>query len=391
VAPALGPALAALVLVLHVAHATGLRNLLAVAIAASAAYLLLRTRQLPPLALPAAAWIALGLASAAWSPDADATLKAVFYDSVLPIGTLWAAYLATRRAPASRALPVAVAVGVAFLAALTALAYLAGLATQLPEVSGSGMFYYFPGPGVSSTMSVLALPIALILVADDEAVVRRAGYAAGACCLVAGVGSLNRMFLPSATAVLAAFIFWYWPHLTPRRRKWAITGIFACALAAVGVVAMQTATREHASVAGDIRLESWREWGAVAGEAPLLGHGFGQKILAALGKERISARLAEREPHIRTHAHNVFVDVVLQLGIAGLMVFLWLLGALVRTAWRTRDNRLTSAALLALVVAVVAKNLTDDFMHLATAIAFWAYAGFLLGRLAPAGASTEPR
>jgi O-antigen ligase len=388
---ALGPALAALVLVLHVAHATGLRNLLAAAVAAGGAYLLMRARRLPPLALPAAAWIALGLASAAWSPDADATLKAVVYDSVLPIGALWAAYLATRHAPASRALPAAVVAGVAFLAALTALAYLAGVATQLPEESGSGTFYYFPGPGVSSTLSVLALPIVLILVADDEVATRRAGYTAGACMLLAGVGSLNRMFLPSATLVLTAFLLWYWPHLAPRRRRWALAGVAACAMAAVGAVAIQTATREYASVSGDVRLDSWREWGTVAGEAPLLGHGFGKKILASLGKERISARLAEREPHIRSHAHNVFLDVVLQLGIVGLTVFSWLLAALARAAWRARGNRLASAALLALVVAVVAKNLTDDFMHQAVAIAFWAYAGLLLGRLAPAAGAAVPR
>lgn len=390
-ARALGPALATLVLVLHVAHATGLRNLLAAAVATSAAYLLIRARKLPPLALPAATWITLGLASAAWSPDADATLKAVVYDSVLPIGALWAAYLATRYAPASRAVPAAVVAGVAFLAALTALAYFAGVATQLPEESGSRMFYYFPGPGVSSTMSVLALPIVLILAADGEAATRRAGYAAGACILLAGVGSLNRMFLPSATLVLGAFLLWYWPHLAPERRRRALAGVAACAIAAVGTVAMQTASREFASVTRDVRLDSWREWGAVAGEAPLLGHGFGRKILASLGRERISAQLADREPHIRSHAHNVFLDVVLQLGMVGLAVFSWLLAALVLEAWRARGDRLASAALLSLVVALVAKNLTDDFMHQAVAIAFWAYAGLLLGRLSQNGAHIAAR
>lgn len=388
---ALGPVLAALVLVLHVAHATGLRNLLAAAVATGAAYLMLRARQLPPLALPGAAWIALGLVSATWSPDADATLKAVLYDSVLPIGALWAAYLASRHAHASRALPAATIAGVAFLAALTVLAYFAGLATHLPEESGAGMLYYFPGPGVSSTLSALALPIALILVADEEAATRRAGYAAGACILVAGVGSVNRMFLPSATLALATFLLWYWPRLAPRQRKWALAGTLACALAAIGVVAIQTATRESASISGDVRLDSWREWGAVAGKAPLLGHGFGRKILASLGKEEISARLAEREPRIRSHAHNAFLDVVLQLGIVGLAVFSWLLAALAREAWRARGDRLTGAALLALITAIVAKNLTDDFMYQAVAIAFWAYAGLLLGRLAPAAGAAVPR
>lgn len=390
---ALGLAVPALVLVLHVAHATGLRNLLAAAVAASAAYLLLRARQLPPLALPAAAWIALGLASAAWSPDADATLKAVVYDSVLPIGAFWAAYLAAGSTPVARTLPAAVFAGTAFLAALTALAHLAGLgaAAVLAEESGTGLLYRYPGPGAASTLSVLALPLALLLAMDAGTAARRMGYAAMACIVLAGVGSVNRMFLPSATLAIAAFLLWNWPRFTPRRRRWALAGILACALATAGVVALQSGTREGAAPAQDPRLDGWREWSAVAGEAPLLGHGFGRKVIAELGKQRISESLAAREPHLRSHAHNVFLDAVLQLGLLGLAAFCWLLGALAWAAWRTRAQGPVSAALAALVVAVVAKNLTDDFMHQAPAIAFWTYAGLLLGRIARAPAEQASR
>jgi O-antigen ligase len=376
----LGLVLAALIPVLHVAHATGLRNLLAATIAVWTLILLWRARQWPPLALPVMAWIALGAGSAAWSPDAESTLKSVFYDSVLPFGVMYAAYLASRHLPSSRAICAAVAAGTALLAAFSAFAFLAGQTYLLADEGRTGVLYYYPGPGASSTLSVFALPIALLLATDDESAARRMGYLSLACILVAGLGSLNRMFLPCAVLVLAGFLFWQWPRLSMRWRVSAVGGILACALAALGVVATLTATRNSAGMAQDVRFQGWREWGNVALDAPLLGHGMGKKIIRAVGKERLSAPLTAREPQLETHAHNLFLDVVLQVGVAGLAVFCWLLAALVREAWRARSlgRWREGAALAALVVALVTKNLTDDFMDHAVVIAFWGYAGLLL-------------
>jgi O-antigen ligase len=376
----LGLVLAALIPVLHVAHATGLRNLLAATIAVWTLILLWRARQWPPLALPVMAWIALGAGSAAWSPDAESTLKSVFYDSVLPFGVMYAAYLASRHLPSSRAICAAVAAGTALLAAFSAFAFLAGQTYLLADEGRTGVLYYYPGPGASSTLSVFALPIALLLATDDEPAARRMGYLSLACILVAGLGSLNRMFLPCAVLVLAGFLFWQWPRLSMRWRVSAVGGILACALAALGVVATLTATRNSAGMAQDVRFQGWREWGNVALDAPLLGHGMGKKIIRAVGKERLSAPLTAREPQLETHAHNLFLDVVLQVGVAGLAVFCWLLAALVREAWRARSlgRWREGAALAALVVALVTKNLTDDFMDHAVVIAFWGYAGLLL-------------
>jgi O-antigen ligase len=376
----LGLVLAALIPVLHVAHATGLRNLLAATIAVWTLILLWRARQWPPLALPVMAWIALGAGSAAWSPDAESTLKSVFYDSVLPFGVMYAAYLASRHLPSSRSICAAVAAGTALLAAFSAFAFLAGQTYLLADEGRTGVLYYYPGPGASSTLSVFALPIALLLATDDEPAARRMGYLSLACILVAGLGSLNRMFLPCAVLVLAGFLFWQWPRLSMRWRVSAVGGILACALAALGVVATLTATRNSAGMAQDVRFQGWREWGNVALDAPLLGHGMGKKIIRAVGKERLSAPLTAREPQLETHAHNLFLDVVLQVGVAGLAVFCWLLAALVREAWRARSlgRWREGAALAALVVALVTKNLTDDFMDHAVVIAFWGYAGLLL-------------
>jgi O-antigen ligase len=271
------------------------------------------------------------------------------------------------------------------LAAFTAFAFLAGQTHLLPDEGRTGLLYYYPGTGASSTLSVFALPIALLLATDDEPAARRMGYLSLACILAAGLGSLNRMFLPSAVLVLAGFLFWQWPRLSLRWRVSAVAGFLACALAAFGVVATLTAARDAGGMAQDVRFEGWREWANVALDAPLLGHGMGKKIIRVVGRERLPAQLTTaRGAHLLTHAHNLFLDVVLQVGVVGLAVFCWLLAALAREAWRARDlgQWRAGAALAALVVALVAKNLTDDFMDHAVVIAFWGYAGLLLGRAA---------
>jgi hypothetical protein len=43
--------------------------------------------------------------------------------------------------------------------------------------------------------------------------------------------------------------------------------------------------------------------------------------------------------------------------------------------------RTLGAAGFSLLIALLAKNSTDDFMDHAVVIAFWGYAGILLGRL----------
>jgi O-antigen ligase len=71
----------------------------------------------------------------------------------------------------------------------------------------------------------------------------------------------------------------------------------------------------------------------------------------------------------------------LETGIIGVVLELALLGALVVRFWRVRHAvPWVSAAGIALVGGMVAKNFTDDFMWQTTALAFWCFAGLLLGR-----------
>lgn len=376
-------ALTILVPVLHVAHATGLRNTLAAAVAIWTLSLLARRRERSPLAGPVLAWLLIGAASSFWSPDAETTMKSVLTDIVMPLGAFYAAYLASQQPQAFRNL-TAVALGsMGIVAAFTVIAFAAGLAEQLPVERRAGPLYYYPGPGVASTLAIYAAPFAFLLAGDPDRTQRYVGFGGIVCILLTGLGSTNRMFWIAFALALTTFHLWQLPSYTARQRTWIGIAIVGLAVLAGTMVQHLNAFRDPRDNAVDIRLQGWREWSAIADDELLHGHGLGKKIIREVRGDRLSERLVALEGNFQSHAHNFFLNVVLQTGLLGLGALCALFGGLLREAYHARDPaRLrASAALATLVIAMLTKNFTDDFMDQAVVIAFWIYAGVLLGRL----------
>lgn len=376
-------ALTILVPVLHIAHATGLRNTLAAAVAIWTLSLLARRRERSPLAGPVLAWLLIGAASSLWSPDAETTMKSVLTDIVMPLGAFYAAYLASQQPQPFHNLTVAALASMGIVAAFTVIAFAAGLAEQLPVEQRAGPLYYYPGPGVASTLAIYATPFALLLAGDPDRVQRALGYGGFVCILLAGLGSANRMFWIAFALALVTFHLWQWSRYTIRQRYWIGVAILGLAVVAGAMVQHLNALRDPRDNAVDIRLQGWREWSAIADDALLHGHGLGKKIVREVRGNRLSERLISLDPHLQSHGHNFFLNIVLQTGLLGLAALCVLFSCLLRAAYNARDSaRLrVSAALVTLVIAMLAKNFTDDFMDQAVAIAFWIYAGMLLGRL----------
>jgi O-antigen ligase len=132
-------------------------------------------------------------------------------------------------------------------------------------------------------------------------------------------------------------------------------------------------------VEGDLRPRIWARAAERFRDAPWLGHGFGREILAP-SFVPITPRNTDH-PEIR-HAHNVFLDVALQLGIAGLAIFVALLLALAREYRHfLADPRVAPLGIMGLAVLAgfLVKNLTDDFFYRHNSLLFWAINGMLLG------------
>ena len=98
-------------------------------------------------------------------------------------------------------------------------------------------------------------------------------------------------------------------------------------------------------------------------------------------KSDIPTQFLSSEPQALTHAHNLFLNTWLESGLIGVVLEMSLLIALVVRFCRLRHaTPWICAAGVALVVGMLAKNSTDDFMWRTTALAFGSFAGLLLGR-----------
>jgi O-antigen ligase len=391
---ALAGLVAALFAILPLAHVPALRNVLSLAAAILVAAILVRERRLPPLpAWPMAAWLALGAASALWSADPAATLHSVLYGMLLPAGVFFAAWRVAADAGAFDRARWAAALGVLCLAGIVVWVVASGrpLSTFMPDDAGLSRIYYWPGVGVASTFAALIVPFALFALVSPRRAEGYAGAVVLAAVIAVAMVSQNRIVWPTVLLSCAAFVAWLWPTLAVAPRRIAAAVLCAAAVAAWGAFDYASRERQLAvqELGGDLRLQAWREWSGIALREPLLGHGFGRSLLRREGQRGVSPELRQREPHYLSHGHNLFLDVAVQLGILGLAIYLALLAALLREFWRLggaaapRPLRALGAAGFSLLIAMLAKNSTDDFMDQAVAIAFWGYAGILLGRLDP--------
>jgi O-antigen ligase len=109
-----------------------------------------------------------------------------------------------------------------------------------------------------------------------------------------------------------------------------------------------------------------------------VGYGFGRGVL----RNALQEKLGKMDENL-WHAHNLFLEALLQLGAPGLVLLAVLLGAIVRAGWRAA--RLPSdpaaacgMALLAMLAGVLMRNMTDSLLARQNALLFWGVTGVLL-------------
>jgi len=131
------------------------------------------------------------------------------------------------------------------------------------------------------------------------------------------------------------------------------------------------------ALAEDPRFALWSHtWDKIV-ERPLIGYGAGKKILAPELRRELGDPLL-------THAHNVFISQWLQKGAIGLAAFAaLLLGLLLQFVrfYRSRDDVLALIGItgMAILTAMIVKNLTDDFLYGAYGRQFLCFMAVLIG------------
>ncbi len=125
------------------------------------------------------------------------------------------------------------------------------------------------------------------------------------------------------------------------------------------------------------RLPIWRYAMGRMFDHPLLGFGFGRQIpRVPMGEGYASGELVLRGSPLG-YAHNTFLDVGLQMGLVGLVLFLWLLVAVLVALWRAWREapagypRAVAAGILAMALAFPVRAMTNNYFADDPVILFW--------------------
>lgn len=370
----------ALLFVLPLAHTTGLRNLLAGSLALAAfGFWMARCRDKCFFPLPLMLWVALCVASTFWSISPGYSFREAFWNAMVPTGCFLAIQL---WAPSSQRITawfvVPLLFGLTSILAIRLLSLWIGTDTAtVIEV----LYAYWPGRGVGSTIAVLTLPLAAWLLATGK---RRVGVTLMIVALLVGSQNWNRMFWVAALVTLVPCL--WMGSVKPQVKAGLLVGLAAIVAAGFWFASNkrslenpQIAAPIEQAISGDTRWGIWPEWVKMGMDRPLLGHGFGFRTIQQAAAGKLPPWLQVYESNSAAHAHNVFIDVFAQLGLVGLVLFILMLGDFARRFWRMArkggDQRAAAIGGIALIVGMLAKNMTDDFMNHAVVILFWLIMG----------------
>ena len=335
-------------------------------------------RILPPVWIPFALWAAWAGLSLTWSLEPERSLKEFRNEIGYAALAFWVCYVGAQSRNAARViLPV--------LAAATVLVCLVAL-YYYPQ----GLERYSEGwhGGPQNLSSALLTMMPCVLMAGWYG--RRTGWTRlellsvgfAALLLIGAYTTLNRTIwfgFAAQLLVLGALLALREPRSIGPRAKMIGAGL---AILVVATGALMTsriqAEREAtgaATFAKDPRLTLWPEVLEHIKARPLTGYGFGRGLL------RQSLRNESNQP-LLWHAHNLFLDTVLQAGIPGLLLLLLLLGATLREGWRMAraPDDLSVAcglAVIGIVAGMVIRNMTDTLWVRQNALLYWGVLGVL--------------
>ena len=338
---------------------------------------------LPPIWLPFALWGAWAAASIAWSVD-PAWSRKEWQNEVFYTGAgLWICYVGAQTPNAPRIFAVVLA-GAAVLSSVIAMS----------EFSYGLEFYsagWHGGPGDHSSALLVLMPgiaIGAWYASRARWPLRRslAIVALAALLVASAYTTLNRtVWLAFAVefAVLGVLLLARSPlALRSARGKLVAAGFSLVVVVVCGAVLFSVqAERELVGAKAldqDHRLQLWPEIARHIEERPLAGHGYGRGVL----RKELQQTFGKLDRNL-WHAHNLFLEALLQLGVPGFVLLLVLLGAVAREGWRkAREAHDAVAAsgivLLAVLAGMLARNMTDSLLIRQNALLFWGVVGLLL-------------
>jgi len=175
---------------------------------------------------------------------------------------------------------------------------------------------------------------------------------AGALILTKSIGALGSLFLALSVCLFASGRF---------KKKWGV--LLAALLLIIGLtfIARQSSMQLHTqpTFSTEMRLSYWKDTWKIIANRPLTGIGLGNFNL----------------PQAR-HAHNSYLQIWAEMGILGLLSFLWLAAVILKSAWQQKEkNRYLLCAILVFLI----HNLIDfSFFLPEVSLIWWVIMGLMI-------------
>ena len=396
---ALCVALGVLLAVLPLAHVTALRNSLVGLVAAAA---LLQFGFRPWKEVPGFAqwlvWLAFAAASIAWSALPEASFQSFRSDQFYPFVIFLVSFVAVEALGGRVAFAAGAMAGTLLCVATMSAAVILGTDPDAPAQPGVlGWLAWRAGaaPDANTYVAFIAVPLYRVVLRS------RAGWprwiAALCVAIFAALGFLSesRTLIATLFVSLIGFLMAYGILRGTLRWKSVLAIAVAGLIVSAACVELISRVRLPESrpldrsvalemIASDSRPAIWATYSAFVRERPWLGVGLGRSVPPRAYRVDEDAALLRIDPQAGAHGHNLILDLLLEVGVVGLVLWLWLHYELVRLAWqRARQagerEKAWAAVAVGLVLALLTKNSTNDLAVYGNAVLFWALMGATLG------------
>lgn len=396
---ALCVAVGVLLAILPLAHVTALRNSL-VALVAGLALLQFGFRpwkEVPGFA-QWLAWLAFAAISIAWSALPEASFQSFRSDQFYPFMVFLVSFVAVEALGGRLAFALGASAGTLLCVATMSAAVILGTDPDAPAQPGVlGWLAWRAGaaPDANSYVAFIAVPLYRVVVRS------RAGWPRWIAVLCVGVFAALGFLSESRTLIATLFVsligFLMAYGLLRGALRWKAVLTIAAAGLIVSAACVEVISRvrlpeprpwDHSvaleMIGADSRPAIWSAYSAFVRQHPWLGVGLGRSVPPRAYQVDADAALLRIDPQAAAHAHNIILDLLLEVGVIGLALWLWLHYEMVRLAWqRARHSgdreKAWAAVAVGLVLALLTKNSTNDLAVYGNAILFWALMGATLG------------
>ncbi|HEY7240780.1 MAG TPA: O-antigen ligase family protein [Burkholderiales bacterium] len=345
------------------------------------------TRLLPPILLPFLLWAGWAWLSVVWSIEPERTLKELRNEIVYTGLALWVCFVAAQVANAARIVIPVVGAAAAAVMAIGLRDYSIGWERYVVGLHG--------GPGDHSSALLTLAPCVAMTAwyawrTGSRVVIQLPVWILALLIPASAYCTLNRtVWIGLGVEVLLIGLLIRLRQRESMRRPWSARAKVASGLVAVAVVGGAAVTLDEiqakreavggTTLAADHRLLLWPEIFELIDQRPLTGYGFGRGLL----RRPLRAEFGTVDGQL-WHAHNTFLEQLIQLGVPGLALFVLLLAAILREGWRltldASDFRTACGiALIGVLAGMLVRNMTDTLFVRGNSLLFWGVTGTLLG------------